>query len=136
MSAPPSLKQIDTSQMDDAPEWFRESFLSQLNPFLRTVVALFTGSLSVSDNILAEERDVSFTTGASVAIDSAPFPLVIVPRRVKRPFNVIVTNSAVDGVAPIAAAQPVWGMSENGVKLRLITGLDVNTTYKMRLRFD
>ncbi len=138
MAAPPNLRRLVLENLgDDVPDWFATGVVPQLNPFLSGTCDVLTRNLSVADNLAAEEREIVFTTGASVAIDSAPFPLLLVPQRVKRPLNLIITNAAVDGVAPVGAAQAIWRMTSSGrVEIRLITGLDASTTYKMRLRFD
>lgn len=138
MAAPPNLRRIILDNLgDDVPEWFSEGVVSQLNPFLALVCDDLTRNLTVADNIAAEEREVEFTTGASVAIDATPFPLLLTPQRVKRPQNLVITNCAVDGVAPIGAAQAVWSLTSDGqVSIRLVTGLDVDTKYRMRIRWD
>jgi len=56
---------------------------------------------------------------------------------VKRPQEVRVINPCVNGSLPIAAVQAFWSFnSKDGVVIRLLTGLDVNTTYQMLLRLE
>lgn len=130
---PPSLKQVDTTQMEEAPEWFREVFLSQLNPFLRDVVNAFLSILAEK-----EERVVRVSTGASYGADTNP--VFIAPQKVRQPQNVIVTKVVITSsatAAPVAAVQPFWRLTSKGeVEVRWFTGLDANTTYDIRLRMD
>lgn len=136
MASPPSLKRLATESFEDADDWFKEMFLPLLNGFLGDVANALNRSLD-GDNILREDREFIFTTGATVAIDAPPFPLFFTPQVAKQPHNLIITNNAVDGVSPIGAVQPVWDRTADGrVRLRLLTGLDANTRYKMRARFD
>ena len=136
MAQPPSLKRIAEEGLEDAEEWFRNGFLPQINPFLRDTVNLLSGQVDAL-NLAAEEREITFTTGASVAIDTAPFPLLLTPQKKQSPQNLVITNCAVDGVAPVGAAQAVWDRTSDGkVRIRLITGLDASTAYKMRIRWD
>lgn len=132
----PSLKQIDTAQLEDAEPWFVERFLPQLNPFLRDVCAALAGNLTRGENVRGEEREIEFTTGAVVAADTAPFPLKLVPQLAKRPRHVYVTNACLEAT-PIHAVQPFWELDSSGnVVIHLFTGLDTATRYRIRLMME
>lgn len=136
MSPPPSLKQIDTSQLDDADEWFLERFLPQLNSFLRDVSSLLAGRLTRGDNIRGEEREIAFTTGAIVALDTSPFPLYLTPQFARAPRHITITCPNLDSI-PEGACQPIWRLTSDGrVEIRRISGLMDNTSYKMRFLLE
>jgi hypothetical protein len=136
MATPPSLKRLAAENFDDAEDWFKEAFLPQLNGFLGDVVNALSRSLN-GDNILREDRVLAFETGGTVAIDTAPFPLLLKPQLVRRPQSVVVLNPAVDGEAPVGAAQVIFRLTADGdVAVRLVTGLDASKKYKMLLRLE
>ena len=132
--SPPSLKAVSPEDYDDMPESFREKFLATLNPFLRDCVVALESLLSKPK----EDRDVAFSTGASVAHNTTPFPLTIVPQFARRPTSVVVINPVLTGGAvPIAAVQPFWELDGAGnVVIRLFTGLDASSAYRIRLRLE
>lgn len=139
MAAPPALKRLLMEQYEDAPEWF-QAFLQAFNPFATDVVNGLTRSLTYGDNIYSEEREFRVVTGDPVDADESPFPLYLKPQLVRHPRNFIVTDVRPVGVntpLPISATQAFCTMTADGrVKVRWISGLDVNTTYDIRIRFD
>ena len=140
MATPPKLKSLRPEDYDfngEASEW-GPKLLQVLTQFCGDVTSALSGQLTTPENIKAEERDIDFNTGAAVAIDSSPFPLIISPQLVKFPKTVTVTNPCRSGgTVPLAAAQPVFRLtSDGGVELRLVTGLDVNSSYKMRFKLE
>lgn len=128
---PPSLKRLFAEKFEEAEAWFIEEFLPNFNGFATDVVNSLTRTV-------AEEREVAFTTGASVAIDSSPFPIILKPQFLKTVRRVTVSCPCIeDGSPPIAAAQVQWRLTSNGgVEIRLITGCDANTAHKMRLLLE
>lgn len=136
MATPPNLKRLAAENFDEAEDWFKESFLPLLNGFLGDVVNALTHNLN-TENIAREDRVVTFTTGASVAIDTAPFPIILKPQFVRKPQGVTVLNPSVDNVAPVGAAQAIFRPTSDGsIAIRLVTGLDASTTYKMLVRLE
>lgn len=129
--SPPSLKRLLAEKFEGAEEWFTQEFLPPFNSFASDVVA----SLS---RTLAEEREITFTTGVSISEGTAPFPLFIKPQLVSNVRRVTISNPCIeDSLLPTGAAQPQWRLASDGsVELRMITGLSVSSTYKMRLLLE
>lgn len=128
---PPNLKRLFAEKFEEAEAWFVEEFLPNFNGFATDVV----NSLA---RTVAEEREIAFTTGDPVAVDTKPFPIFIKPQFIKAVRRVTVSCPCVeDGGLPIAAAQVQWRLTSSGVvEVRLITGCDANTAHKMRLLLE
>ncbi len=135
---PPSLKRVDAAEYEDAEPWFLERFLPLLNSFFGDVVANLDRGLGL-ENLRREERVLEFTTNSNVTQGAvSPWPLVIVPQKVRRPENVYmsrvenVTDSSSVGISA-GAVQPWWIHGSKGeVVVRFITGLNVDTKYRLR----
>jgi hypothetical protein len=140
MAKPPKLKTLRPEDYDfsaDASEW-APKLLQALSTFCSDVTNALSGLLD-SENIRREDRDFEFTTpSGSVALDAAPFPIVLKPQKVTYPKGVTVLDPVVaDGAVPAAAAQVIKSLDKDGnVVVRYVTGIEVSKTYKMRIRLE
>lgn len=113
----------------------------------RLNIALNDFSQSLTERLAALEScsrvavldEVEFETGGTVGVNVPPFPL-----QMQTPFSVagawlvsLSANSAVDGIADVVPwVRPVpGGLDGQGAGLEVVnvTGLAVNTRYRMRL---
>jgi hypothetical protein len=89
---------------------------------------------SLSSVLLLE--DVQITTGAAVAVNTAPFPMVISVKNFTPAAVLVGRVENLSGPATIATSAHAvqWRMSsDNTIELQLVTGLAVNSKYRLTL---
>lgn len=139
MAAPPPIKRLNAEDFDDAPEWFA-SFLESYNSFASSVAAALSSGID-RDNLTAQlEEDVRVVTGASVAENVAPFPIIFKLRMPARPRALWVVkpiNQATGSPVFSSAVMPSWDLTPDGrVRIRYLSGLSTNSKYLFSFRLE
>lgn len=133
MSAPPSVRQIAREALKDAPGWV-DGLLQPLNTFMRQVVDLFTGNLTVSENLAQAWVSVPVTEGVAVA----PFPAGLnarTPKGVTLERVSAVSSGGTPGTPPTGAVTFLWEPTtvdgKPFVRVTSITGLAAGARYTL-----
>jgi hypothetical protein len=141
MAKPPKLKTLRPEDYDfngEASEW-GPKLLQILSAFCSDVTNALSKGLTRGENLRGGRWQARFTTNATVAIDSAPFPLYLTPGFQPDPkdFHLWITDirDVTDSTdaPPSGGASPCYRLTSDGrVELRLISGLDASRTYEVR----
>jgi len=139
MSQAPQPFSIRSEDYPDAPEWFFD-FARLLNDHATDVQAALNKGLTLQDNGQGEYITREFTTGASVAVDAAPFPLSFTPKfqATEKPKLLIVdVQNVTDPTAHNATACfPTTTWDGKLLSVRFITGLSATTAYRVIFRLE
>lgn len=107
-----------------------------LNDFARDV-QLRLDALEAASAGVALLRDVYVTTGATLAVNTAPFPQAISTPDGFTPAGLVVVrveNLSAPATIATTAHMAQWRMvATNTIELQLVTGLAVNTKYRLTL---
>ena len=135
MSAPPSVRQISREALKDAPGWV-DGLLQPINTFLRQVVDLFSGNLTVSENLAQAWVTVPVTEGVTVN----PFPAALKSRPAKGitvERVATVSSGGTPGTPPTGAVTVIWEPTtvdgKPYVRITNITGLSTGARYNLTL---
>jgi len=140
MAKLPGNSRFDAGDYPDAPE-FLGQFFDELNPSYSQLVGALDGQLTRGDNLqgytyTGKER-FRVATGASLALDAAPFPLYVPIRQNTLPKILAVGKVDTQGATtlPTSAVQCMWEVASDGkrLKVRYVTGLAINSTYLLTL---
>lgn len=139
MAAPPTVRRAASEDYQDAPEWF-ERFLETYNTFASAVAGALTGGIDRENTVSQLEENVRVVTGASVAENVAPFPLIFRNRMPVKPralWVVAAANQASGGPVFSTAVMPTWDMTPDGrVRIRYLSGLSTNSKYLFSFRLE
>jgi hypothetical protein len=141
VAPPPKLKTLRPEDYDfngEASEW-GPKLLQVLSTFCSDVTNALSKNLTRGENLRGGNWELNFTTGGTVAIDTAPFPKFITPQFKVDPKNFHLwitdirdTTDSTD-TSPSGGVSPCYRLTSNGmVEVRLISGLDANRTYVVR----
>lgn len=130
MKAPDS-KRFLLEDYPDAPIWFGK-FINVLNRFMEQTIQLFSGRISLGENIQSREFSTSFTTSGTYTsgdFESIQFswngsqlPFVLLISRIVREDGVRI-------LTPVGV--PEWRTSTQSVTVSYIAGLANNTKYQV-----
>jgi len=139
MATPPPVKRLSIDDFDEAPEWFSQ-FLDSYNMFASSVGQALQGGLD-RDNLVGQlEEGVRVVTGASVAENVAPFPIIFKLRMSQRPRGLWVVNAINQASgSPVfsSAVMPSWDLTPDGrVRIRYLSGLSTNSKYLFSFRLE
>jgi len=132
MAALPVTTNFRIENYAEAEEWFLR-FLDELNTSYGQLTGALDGNLSRGANIAGTiHAPMRAAVGAALTADASPFPLYLTANPRARPRAVWVGRvTPVDGAAlPSSAVMPLWDFTGDGrIRIRLVTGLPINSTY-------
>lgn len=141
MANPPKLKRLRPEDFDfeaEASEW-GPKLLEVLTQFCGDVTSALTGQLTRPQNVKGASWEVTFTTGGSIAIDAAPFPLYVTPSFSVDPKNFHLWITGAEDITDATATAFASGVfphyrltSDGRVCFRHFTGLNTSRRYRIR----
>ena len=136
MAKPPTSTRFLLDGYPDAPEWFA-TFLVDLNTSWNQVVGALSSNLTRGENVTGKVyENLSVVVPGVYTPDTAPFPILLPMPATGIPKAIWVGKvTVVTGSIPTAANQIFWEVAGDGRKIRVryITGLAINSSYKLNL---
>lgn len=121
-------QKFTVEEFQDQIKWIGKLF-SPLNQFIGEVVAAFSNSLSIQDNLYQEIKEIKWTNSAG------NFPLKFRTKFVSNPKGIVPIYLMNNTLGSYSTAQPwvVWSYADGQVNISAISGLTSGSTYTIRL---
>lgn len=117
----PGIKAFNPEDYADAPDWFKDKFLTPLNQYIRGVGAVLNNGITVDANMAAQLNTVDLT----VSDKANPYPFAFSWRfpQIIPAGCIIVRAETLEGPEQIRTApQPKWSYTRGRIVIEAIRG--------------
>ena len=140
MAKPPELKRILREDVKEAPDWII-NILGPINRFMEATAVAFDKQLNFEDNMVSEEREISFKTlstySSASPLEDGFTTLQYTSNLPVKPTGIQLLNIVEENSPSIPLTSAVflsWYQANGTVYINYITGLENSTNYKIRIR--
>lgn len=104
-----------------------------INNAIQSILQALNGKLSIADNLLAAEKDITLSVDASGVPTQQVFISTSFGSQPRTLFVGNVTNSTNSSIYPTSGVFASWTLTGNGIQINHLTGLLPGNSYIVRI---